>query len=218
MLLTFDVEVTAQTPWRHSSFIGLASVWSLQLILGCVLHVAVQTRQKKGCGSHYKAWWRNKCLEMLYFRSWSWSSELCCNCCSASSWSRHHILPLVPPAHRESSGKGHPQTTLQRPPHTQCHPYRGRSHPSFTQPLQPAAVRQETAEETPGQDQPTEGQLQPAGTHQQAGAWRTTWAYPSGHRAKGGVHPEQVASPSQGHIETNETNNHTHSHSLLRTI
>ena len=39
--------------------------------------------------------------------------------------------------------------------------------------------------------------------------------YPSGHRAKGGVHPGQVASPSQGHIETN---NHTCSHSLLRTI
>ena len=33
-------------------------------------------------------------------------------------------------------------------------------------------------------------------------------AYPSGHRAKGGVHPGQVASPSQGHIETN---NHTRS-------
>ena len=31
-------------------------------------------------------------------------------------------------------------------------------------------------------------------------------AYPSVHRAKGGVHPGQVASPSQGHIETN---NHT---------
>ena len=39
--------------------------------------------------------------------------------------------------------------------------------------------------------------------------------YPSGHRARGGVHPGQVASPSQGHTETN---NHTHSHSLLRTI
>jgi len=43
-------------------------------------------------------------------------------------------------------------------------------------------------------------------------------AYPSGHRAKGGIHPGQVASSSQGHIETNETNNHTRSHSLLRTI
>ena len=37
-------------------------------------------------------------------------------------------------------------------------------------------------------------------------------AYPSGHRARGGVHPGQVASPSQGHTETNETNNHTHAH------
>ena len=35
-------------------------------------------------------------------------------------------------------------------------------------------------------------------------------AYPSGHQARGGVHPGQVASPSQGHTETNETNNHTH--------
>ena len=34
-------------------------------------------------------------------------------------------------------------------------------------------------------------------------------AYPSGHRARGEVHPGQVASPSQGHTETNETNNHT---------
>ena len=34
-------------------------------------------------------------------------------------------------------------------------------------------------------------------------------AYPSGHW--GGVHPGQVASPSQSHTETNETNNHTHS-------
>ena len=42
--------------------------------------------------------------------------------------------------------------------------------------------------------------------------------YPSCHRARGGVHPGQVASPSQGHTETNETNNHTRSHSLLRTI
>ena len=40
-------------------------------------------------------------------------------------------------------------------------------------------------------------------------------AYPSGHGARGRVHPEQVASPSQGHTETN---NHTRSHSLLRTI
>ena len=43
-------------------------------------------------------------------------------------------------------------------------------------------------------------------------------AYPSGHRARGGVHPGQVASPSQGHTETNETNNHACSHSLLRAI
>jgi len=35
---------------------------------------------------------------------------------------------------------------------------------------------------------------------------RVAGAYPSNHRAKGGVHPGQVASPSQGHIETNETN------------
>ena len=34
-------------------------------------------------------------------------------------------------------------------------------------------------------------------------------AYPSSHRARGGVHPGQVASPSQGHTETN---NHTHAH------
>ena len=34
-------------------------------------------------------------------------------------------------------------------------------------------------------------------------------AYPSGHRARGGVHPGQVASPSQGHTETNKTNNHS---------
>jgi len=40
-------------------------------------------------------------------------------------------------------------------------------------------------------------------------------AYPSGHRARGGVHPGQVANPSQGHTETN---NHARSHSLLRTI
>ena len=33
-------------------------------------------------------------------------------------------------------------------------------------------------------------------------------AYPSGHRARG--LPGQVTSPSQGHIETNKTNNHTH--------
>jgi len=30
-------------------------------------------------------------------------------------------------------------------------------------------------------------------------------AYPSGHRARGGVHPGQVASPSQGHTETVRT-------------
>ena len=35
-------------------------------------------------------------------------------------------------------------------------------------------------------------------------------AYPSGHRARGGVHPGQVTSPSQGHTETN---NHARSHS-----
>ena len=35
---------------------------------------------------------------------------------------------------------------------------------------------------------------------------------PSGHRARGGVHPGQVAGPSQGHTETNETNNHAHVH------
>jgi len=32
------------------------------------------------------------------------------------------------------------------------------------------------------------------------------------------VHPGQVASPSQGHTETNETNNHAYSHSLLESI
>ena len=37
-------------------------------------------------------------------------------------------------------------------------------------------------------------------------------AYPSCHWAKGGVHPGQVASPSQGHTEPNETNNHAHLH------
>ena len=36
-------------------------------------------------------------------------------------------------------------------------------------------------------------------------------AYPSCHWVRGRVHPGQVASPSQGHTETNETNNHTHS-------
>ena len=34
----------------------------------------------------------------------------------------------------------------------------------------------------------------------------------------GRVHPGQVASPSQGHTETNETNNRARSHSFLRTI
>ena len=42
---------------------------------------------------------------------------------------------------------------------------------------------------------------------------RGAGAYPSGHRARGGVHPGQVASPSQGDTETN---NQTRSHSLLR--
>jgi len=41
-------------------------------------------------------------------------------------------------------------------------------------------------------------------------------AYPSGHRARGGVHPGQVASPSQGHTETNETNKHTHAQENFR--
>ena len=41
-------------------------------------------------------------------------------------------------------------------------------------------------------------------------------AYPSSHRSRGGVHPGQVASPSQRHTETNDTNNHTRSHSLQR--
>jgi len=40
-------------------------------------------------------------------------------------------------------------------------------------------------------------------------------AYPSSHWARGGVNPGRVASPSQGHTETNS---HTHSHSLLKTI
>ena len=35
-----------------------------------------------------------------------------------------------------------------------------------------------------------------------------TGAYPSCHWARGRVRPGQVASPSQGHIETNVTNNH----------
>ncbi|MEQ2196398.1 hypothetical protein XENOCAPTIV_024857 [Xenoophorus captivus] len=33
---------------------------------------------------------------------------------------------------------------------------------------------------------------------------------------RGGVHPGQVASPSQGNTETHRTNNHTHTHSYLR--
>jgi len=41
---------------------------------------------------------------------------------------------------------------------------------------------------------------------------RGAGAYPSGHRARGGVHPGQVARPSQRHTETNETNNHAHWH------
>jgi len=41
-------------------------------------------------------------------------------------------------------------------------------------------------------------------------------AYPSCHWARGPVHPGLVTSPSQGHIETNET--HNHAHSLLGTI
>ena len=43
-------------------------------------------------------------------------------------------------------------------------------------------------------------------------------AYPSSYWARGGVHPGQIASSSQGHIETNGANNHTCSHSLFRTI
>ena len=43
-------------------------------------------------------------------------------------------------------------------------------------------------------------------------------AYPSSHRARGGVLLGLATSPSQGHTETNETNNHARSHSLLRTI
>ena len=47
---------------------------------------------------------------------------------------------------------------------------------------------------------------------------RGAGAYPSGHRARGRVHPGQVASPSQGHTETNETQPHTRTHSFLGTI
>ncbi|MED6244657.1 hypothetical protein ATANTOWER_020117 [Ataeniobius toweri] len=36
--------------------------------------------------------------------------------------------------------------------------------------------------------------------------------------ARGGVHPGQVASPSQGNTETFRTNNHAHTHSHLRAI
>jgi len=36
-------------------------------------------------------------------------------------------------------------------------------------------------------------------------------AYPSGHWVRGGVHPGLVASPSQGHTETNETHNNARS-------
>ena len=43
-------------------------------------------------------------------------------------------------------------------------------------------------------------------------------AYPSCHWARRRVHPGQVVSPSQGHTEKNETNNHPCSHSLLGSI
>ena len=43
-------------------------------------------------------------------------------------------------------------------------------------------------------------------------------AYPSGHPGRGVVHPGQVASPSQGHTETNETNNHTHATEIIQMI
>ena len=42
--------------------------------------------------------------------------------------------------------------------------------------------------------------------------------YPSCHWVRGGLHPGWVASPSQGHTETNETHNHAHSHSDLNII
>jgi len=42
--------------------------------------------------------------------------------------------------------------------------------------------------------------------------WRAG-AYPSCHWARGGVHPGQVASPSQGYTETtNYRDNHAHTH------
>jgi len=44
------------------------------------------------------------------------------------------------------------------------------------------------------------------------------WSHPSCHWAKGWVHPEQVTSPSQGQTGTNETNNHSRSHSLPGSI
>ena len=75
------------------------------------------------------------------------------------------LLLQVPSAHRESSGEDHspPPRVVQHPPYPQSHPDRGRPHPPITQPLQPAAVWEETAE-SPGQDQrPTEGQLLPLG-------------------------------------------------------
>ena len=40
------------------------------------------------------------------------------------------------------------------------------------------------------------------------GARELAGAYPSCNWVRGGVHPGQVASPSQDHTETNETNNH----------
>jgi len=43
-------------------------------------------------------------------------------------------------------------------------------------------------------------------------------AYPSCHWARGGVHPGQVTSPSQGHTESIETHNHARLHRLLRSI
>jgi len=43
-----------------------------------------------------------------------------------------------------------------------------------------------------------------------------TGAYRSGHRVRGRVYPGQVASPSQGHAEINETNNHARSQDNFR--
>ncbi|MEQ2232603.1 hypothetical protein ILYODFUR_013140 [Ilyodon furcidens] len=43
-------------------------------------------------------------------------------------------------------------------------------------------------------------------------------SFSSSLQARGGVHPGQVANPSQGNTETCRTNNQAHTHSHLRAI